>query len=329
MKIGILGCGNWGSVFGIIQHNNGNEVKIWEYDRERAEQVEATRSNEPFLKGHKIPAGIHITSDIDNVLSGTDLTVFAIPSQVLGSVVKSIREHTLVSKYYLSLTKGIEIATLRRPSEIIGELEAAKNRTYVLSGPCIANEIIRNEPTAVVLVGPDQAAAQELQGRLSTENFRIYQGDDIVGVELGAAIKNVIAIGCGISDGLGFGTNTKGALITRAVIEMQRIGVKMGARARTFWGLSGFGDLVTTAFSEESRNHILGKKVGKGKTLEQARREMIMVAVGAPTAKAIKIIAEQHRIDMPICDAVHSILYHEEAPKKAIRDLMSRPLRIE
>ena len=329
MKIGILGCGNWGSVFGIIQHKKGHEVKIWEYDEKRAAQVEATRSNEPFLHGHEMPAGIHIGSVMDDVLSDADLTVFAIPSQVLGSVVKSVKEHTTTSKYYLSLTKGIEITTLRRPSEIIGELEGARGRTYVLSGPCIANEIIRSEPTAVVLVGPDPNAAQELQIQLSTENFRIYQGDDVVGVELGAAIKNVIAIGCGISDGLGFGTNAKGALITRAVVEMQRIGVKMGAKARTFWGLSGFGDLVTTAFSEESRNHILGEKIGMGKTLEQARGEMVMVAEGAPTTKAIKIIAEQHRIDMPICDAVYAILYNDEAPKKAIRDLMSRPLRFE
>jgi glycerol-3-phosphate dehydrogenase (NAD(P)+) len=329
MKIGILGCGNWGSVFGIIQHNNGHEVKIWEYDEERATKVEATRINEPYLSGYKLPSGIHIGSKMDDVLSGVDLTVFAIPSQVLGSVIETARKCTITSKYYLSLTKGIEISTLRRPSEIIGALGAAKNKTYVLSGPCIANEIVRNEPTAVVLVGPDQSATQELQNQLSTENFRIYQGDDVVGVELGAAIKNVIAIGCGISDGLGFGNNAKGALITRAVVEMQRIGVKMGAKPRTFWGLSGFGDLVTTAFSEESRNHTLGMKMGKGKTLEQARREMIMVAEGAPTAKAIKIIAEKHHIDMPICDAVYSILYHGETPKKAIRDLMSRPLRFE
>jgi glycerol-3-phosphate dehydrogenase (NAD(P)+) len=329
MKIGILGCGNWGSVFGIMQHNNGHEVKIWEYDKERAEHVEATRNNEPFLVGQNIPAGIHVRSNINDVLSDVDLTVFAIPSQVLSSVIKAINASVPTSKYYLSLTKGIEIKTLRRPSEIIGDLDAARNRTYVLSGPCIANEIIRNEPTAVVLVGPDQAAAQKLQHQLSTDNFRIYQGDDIIGVELGAAIKNVMAIGCGISDGLGFGTNAKGALITRGIVEMQRIGVQMGAKARTFWGLSGFGDLVTTAFSEESRNHILGKKIGTGKNLDQASREMTMVAEGAPTAKAVNIIADRHRIDTPICEAVYSILYQKEAPKKAIRDLMSRPLKYE
>ncbi len=329
MKIGILGCGNWGSVFGIIQHNKGHEVKIWEYNRERAKQVQETRNNEPFLVGHSMPAGIKIYSGIEDVLSDVELAVFAIPSQVLSSVIKLMKTNVSSSEYYLSLTKGIEIQTLRRPSEIIGELDAARDRTYVLSGPCIANEIIRDEPTAVVLVGPDPAGTKELQKQLSTDHFRIYEGDDITGVELGAAIKNVMAIGCGISDGLGFGNNAKGALITRGIVEMQRMGVKMGARARTFWGLSGFGDLVTTAFSDESRNHTLGKKIGKGKTLDQATSEMVMVAEGAPTTRAVKKIADQHGIDMPICEAVYSILYQNEAPNKAIQDLMSRPLKHE
>jgi len=329
MRLGILGCGNWGSVFGIIQHGRGHNVKIWEYDKERAQKVKETRSNEPFLKGHLIPEEIEVDSEIENVVSDVDLIVFAIPSQVLSSVIESIKNIESASKYYLSLTKGIEIKTLRRPSEIINELGPAKDKIYVLSGPCIANEIIRNEPTAVVLVGSNQTGTRELQQELSTQNFRIYQGDDIIGVELGAAIKNVMAIGCGISDGLGFGSNAKGALITRGTVEMQRIGVEMGAQARTFWGLSGFGDLVTTAFSEESRNHILGKKIGGGKNLAQASREMVMVAEGAPTAKAVKIMAQRHNIEMPICEAVYSILYQNEAPEKAIHDLMSRPLKYE
>ncbi|KPK63082.1 hypothetical protein AMJ83_08405 [candidate division WOR_3 bacterium SM23_42] len=329
MKIGILGCGNWGSVFGIMQHRNGHQVKIWEYDQERAQCVKDTRNNEPFLIGHELPAEIQIDWNIENTLCDVDLLVFAVPSQVLSGVIETLKKKKLSSKYYLSLTKGIEIKTLRRPSEIIGELRDAENRVFVLSGPCIANEIIRNEPTAVVLVGQDQTGTKELQHQLSTETFRVYQGDDIMGVELGAAIKNVIAIGCGISDGLGFGNNAKGALITRGIVEMQRLGVKLGAQARTFRGLSGFGDLVTTSFSEESRNHKLGKKIGAGTNLEQASREMVMVAEGAPTAKAVKILADRHRIEMPICNAVYDIIYEGETPIKAIRNLMSRPLRYE
>lgn len=329
MKLGILGCGNWGSVFGIIQHGNGHTVKIWEFNEERARKVQATRNNEPFLIAHRLPTDILVDWNIANVLSDVDLVVFAVPSQVLSSVVETAKGIKPQTEYYLNLTKGIEIKSLRRPSEMISELPDAKSKTYVLSGPCIANEIIRNEPTAVVLVGSDDTGTRELQRALSTEYFRVYQGDDITGVELGAAIKNVIAIGCGISDGLGFGNNAKGALITRGIVEMQRIGVEMGAKARTFWGLSGFGDLVTTSFSEESRNHILGKKIGAGKHLEQAIQEMVMVAEGAPTAKAIKILADRHKIEMPICEAVYNILYRDEVPKVAIHNLMSRPLKYE
>jgi glycerol-3-phosphate dehydrogenase (NAD(P)+) len=329
MRIGILGCGNWGSVFGIMQHNNGHQVRIWEYNKARSEQVRITRSNEPFLVGHRIPDDIEIHWDIERVITDVDLIVTAIPSQVLRSVIEKMKKCDLHNQYYLSLTKGIEVDTLSRPSEIIGELKATKGKIYVLSGPCIANEIIRKEPTAVVIVGSDVNGTSELQAALSTDYFRIYQSDDIIGVELGAAIKNVIAIGCGISDGLGFGTNAKGALITRAIVEMQRLGVKIGARGRTFWGLSGFGDLVTTAFSEESRNHTLGKKIGSGKSFTQASREMIMVAEGAPTAKAVRKLSTQYSVEMPICEAVHNILYEEETPRTAIGSLMRRPLKNE
>ncbi len=329
MNIAILGCGNWGSVFGIMQHGNGHAVRIWEYDRKRCERVRATRNNEPFLKGHLLPGEIDVHWDIGRVTDGADLIVSAIPAQVLRTVVESMKKCDLHSTYYLSLTKGIEIETLCRPSEIMEGAKQAQGRIYVLSGPCIANEIVRKEPTAVVIVGPDPGGARELQTALSTEYFRIYQSDDAVGVELGAAIKNVIAIGCGISDGLGFGANAKGALITRAIVEMQRIGVCMGAKERTFWGLSGFGDLVTTAFSEESRNHILGKKVGQGMSLAQASAEMIMVAEGAATAVAVHELAKRHGIEMPICEVVYGILHRNESPAAVLSNLMRRPLKCE
>lgn len=329
MKIGILGCGNWGSVFGIMQHNNHHQVKIWEYDKERCRHVAATRDNKPFLIGQRIPEAIELHWNIEPVITGADLIVFVVPSQALRGVVDLMRGSEIGCEYFLSLTKGIEIGTLRRPSEIIMELAGARGRVSVLSGPCIANELIRKEPAAVVIVGPGPGAVHELQAALSTAYFRIYEGDDLIGVELGAALKNVIAIGCGMSDGLGFGTNAKGALISRGIVEIQRLGVKMGARARTFWGLSGLGDLVTTAFSDESRNHVLGRKIGAGKTLAQASREMIMVAEGAPTARAVMSMAERHDIDMPICKAVYDILYKNKPPKTAISDLMNRPLKHE
>lgn len=329
MKIGILGCGNWGSVFAIMQHRNGHAIKIWEYNKDRACYVNEMRNNEPFLIGYKIPEKILIDWNIEKVLSEVDVVVFAIPSQVLSGVIETVKGSTKSSDYYLSLVKGIDTKTLKRPSEIIDQLPQAQGKVYVLSGPCIANEIIRGEPTAAVLVGPNRAGAKELQFQLSTDNFRIYHGSDIVGVELGAALKNVIALACGISDGLGFGSNAKGALIARGIVEIQRLGVKMSADAKTFWGLSGLGDLVTTSFSEESRNHKLGRKIGEGKTLEQARSEMVMVAEGVPTVQAVKKLADQYHIDMPICEVVYEILYHRKSPKEGIKDLMTRPLKHE
>ncbi len=329
MKLSILGCGNWGSVFAIIQHRNGHRVKIWEFERERAEHIQKTRNNEPFIIGYDIPADIVVHWDIETILDDTDVVVFAIPSQVLAYVIERMMDIESTAKYYLSLTKGIDVKSLKRPSEIIGQLPHAENRVYVLSGPSIANEIIRGEPTAVVMVGPKPSGTQELQRQLTTDYFRIYQSDDVIGVELSAAIKNIIALGCGISDGLGFGSNAKGALITRGIVEMQRLGIKMGAQAKTFWGLSGLGDLVTTSFSEESRNHKFGRMIGEGKGVEQITEEMVMVAEGVPTSKAVKLLAHRYKIDMPICGVVYKILFESKSPKQAIKDLMSRPLKYE
>ncbi|UCC12474.1 MAG: NAD(P)-dependent glycerol-3-phosphate dehydrogenase [candidate division WOR-3 bacterium] len=329
MKLGILGCGNWGSVFGILQYRNNHKVSIWEFDRERAERVISTRDNAPFLHGNPIPEEIEVHWDIEKVISGADLVVCALPCQVIPDVIKKLKNYSVRNAYYLSLSKGIHIESLLRPSEIIDQLVAPEHRTYVLSGPCIANEIIRGEPTAVVLVGHDQEGAHLLQHELATDLLRIYQGEDIVGVELGAAIKNVIALGCGMSDGLGFGNNAKGALITRGIVEIQRLGVKMGAQGKTFWGLSGLGDLVTTSFSEESRNHTFGKKIGEGMTVEQIRKEMVMVSEGVPTAQAIMKLAEKHHVSMPICEVVYDILYHKKSCTRAIQELMTRPLKNE
>jgi glycerol-3-phosphate dehydrogenase (NAD(P)+) len=329
MKIGILGCGNWGSVFGIMQYHNGHIIKIWEYDRERARMVTETRNNGPFLVGYTIPDEIVIDWNIDNVLSDVDIVIFAIPSQVLSGVIDTMKNVRASSDYYVSLVKGIEVKTLRRPSEIINQLPQARGKIYVLSGPCIANEIIRGEPTAAVLVGSDRAGVQALQRHLTTDIFRIYQGSDIIGVEFGAALKNIIALACGVSDGLGFGSNAKGALIARGIVEIQRLGVKMGADEKTFWGLSGLGDLVTTSFSEESRNHTLGRKIGEGKMLEQVRSEMVMIAEGVSTAEAVKNLADRYHIDVPICEVVYEILFHKKSPQEGIRDLMARPLKHE
>jgi len=329
MRLSILGCGNWGSVFGIMQHLNGHSVRIWEFDRQRAEYIARTRDNTPFLVGQKIPQEIFIHWDIEKVMLDAQVVIFAVPSQTILSVVDRLTKTHINDAYYLSLTKGIDIGTLKRPSEIINSLSSAKNRVYVLSGPSIANEIIRGEPTAVVLVGPETEGSTMLQHELASNHFRIYLGDDITGVELGAAIKNVIAVGCGISAGLGFGKNAKGALLARGIVEMQRLGTKLGAKAKTFWGLSGLGDMVTTSFSEESRNHKFGKCLGAGMSMAEIEAEMVMVAEGVPTSKAIMVLSKRHGIEMPICEVVYSILFENKPPREGLRDLMTRPLKNE
>jgi glycerol-3-phosphate dehydrogenase (NAD(P)+) len=329
MKLSILGCGNWGSVFGIMQHWNGHTVKIWEFDKERAEYIAQTRDNAPFLINQKIPEEIFVHWNIEKIMVDAEVVVFAVPSQTVSSVVDSLTKINTRDAYYLSLTKGIDINTLKRPSEIINLLASAKNRVYVLSGPSIANEIIRKEPTAVVLVGPDPEGTMMLQHEFASDHFRIYLGDDITGVELGAAIKNVIAVGCGISAGLGFGKNAKGALLARGIVEMQRLGVKLGAKAKTFWGLSGLGDMVTTSFSDESRNHRFGKCIGAGMSMAEIEAEMVMVAEGVPTSKAIMLLSNKYDIEMPICEVVYSILFEKKPPKQGLRDLMTRPLKNE
>lgn len=329
MKLSILGCGNWGSVFGIIQQRNGHRVSLWEFDRTRAQCIKRTRSNWPFLKKLKIPRAIKIHWDLERALSHADLVISALPAQVLRNVLMEIMKLRKTNPAYLSLTKGIEIKTLKRPSEVIDEWLKPKRGTYVLSGPCIANEIIRGEPTAAVIVGPQKTAVKEFQHALTTNTFRIYAGSDTIGVELGGALKNVIALGCGISDGLGYGNNAKGALITRGVVEIQRLGVKLGAEPRTFWGLSGLGDLVTTSFSEESRNHTFGKYLGEGKSVSKIMQHMVMIAEGVPTALATMKLRKKHRVEMPICHVVHSILSRHISPQQGIRKLMTRPLKYE
>jgi glycerol-3-phosphate dehydrogenase (NAD(P)+) len=327
MEIAILGCGNWGSVFGIVQSRNGHKVRIWEFDRPRALRVQKTRNNAPFLKGCKIPAGIRIDPDLPETIRDADLVVFCLPCQFLPAVLSRIRRSGIRNPRYLSLIKGIDVRTLALPSQTIGRSLRAANRVYVLSGPSIANEIVRNEPTAVVIVGPDPAVAQALQHELATENFRIYRGTDKIGVELAGAAKNVLAIACGISDGLGFGANARGTLCARGLSELRRLAVRMGGRSETLWGLAGTGDLVTTASSEESRNHRVGRMLGEGLTTAQIRIKIVMVAEGLTTARAVHQLAARFRIEMPICETVYKIIYENMDARQGLRTLMTRPLK--
>ncbi|MEO0094921.1 MAG: NAD(P)H-dependent glycerol-3-phosphate dehydrogenase [candidate division WOR-3 bacterium] len=328
MNIAILGCGNWGSVFGIMQYKNGHSVKIWEFDKKRAKKVQKTRDNSPFLLKYKIPDSVLIDWRLENVLKNCDLVVLAVPCQTLRSVLIEMKKIKIKTKEFLSLIKGIDIKTLQLPSGIIKN-RFPESQCFVLSGPSIANEIMRNEPTAVVLAGNDLDRAKKLQSEIATENFRIYISDDVIGVELGGAVKNVLALACGISDGLGFGSNAKGALISRGILEIQRLGSKMGANPKTFYGLSGLGDLITTSFSEESRNHLFGKMLGMGKSVKEIKKDFLMVAEGVPTARAVMKLAKKYNVEMPISKVVYEIIYKRKSPLQGLKSLMIRPLKCE
>ncbi len=322
--IAILGDGGWGTTLAILLHNKGLPVTLWGAFENYTRQINRSRINKRFLPGIRIPSGIIITSDLKVALTGKDIIIFAIPSQYMRGVLKKIKMIDYPPKaIYLSVTKGIEIASLKRMSEIIKD-ELGNLKLAVLSGPTIAHELAKRLPTTAVISSPDKALRKKLQGIFGTPVFRIYTNDDIVGVELGGSLKNVIAIACGISDGLGFGTNTKAALLSRGLCEISRLGEAMGAKKKTFSGLSGLGDLVTTCISPYSRNRFVGEQIARGKTLQEIKSRMQMVAEGVPTANSAYELSLKYKVDMPITKEIYLVLYKNKKPRKAVEYLMAR-----
>ncbi|MCX7661366.1 MAG: NAD(P)-dependent glycerol-3-phosphate dehydrogenase, partial [Candidatus Omnitrophica bacterium] len=267
MKIAILGDGGWGTTLAIHLFNKSFKVCLWSAFKEYALILDRKRVNPRYLPGIEIPRGIQVTSDLKEAVLEKDLLVLAIPSPYLRKILKKLKNiKEARTKIYLSVIKGIENKTLKRVSEVIYD-ELGKVKLAVLSGPTIAYEVAKGLPTTAVIASRDRNLRKELQRIFMNKNFRIYTNDDVVGVELGGSLKNVIAIACGVSDGLGFGTNAKAALLARGLVEITRLGVKLGAKPQTFNGISGLGDLVTTCISPYSRNRFVGEQIGKGKTL--------------------------------------------------------------
>ena len=322
--IAVLGDGGWGTTLAVLLSHKGFNTSLWGAFPDYASYLDKKRVNTKFLPGVRIPRQIMITHDLSAAVDGRDLIIVAIPSQYLRSVLGKLKNSVYPrNAIYLSVTKGIEIKTLKRISELIKE-ELNVTKVAVLSGPTIAWEVAKGIPTTAVVASSNVAIRKYLQAVFMTDRFRIYTNSDITGVELGGSLKNVIAIACGISDGLGFGTNTKAALLARGLAEITRLGKAMGARASTFSGISGLGDLVTTCVSTHSRNRFVGEQIGKGKTLNQIRSHMEMVAEGVPTAKSAYELSLKYKVDMPITKEVYSVLYNNKSPIKAVRDLMSR-----
>ncbi|MBU1124610.1 MAG: NAD(P)-dependent glycerol-3-phosphate dehydrogenase [Candidatus Omnitrophica bacterium] len=329
LNITILGDGGWGTTLAILLHQKGFPVTIWGAFPEYIEFLREKRINKKFLPGIKIPGGITLTSNLHAALDNTQVIILAAPSQHVRSVLRKVKSCNYPRQgMYVSVTKGIEIRSSKRISEIIAE-ELGKVAIAVLSGPTIAQEVTQGIPTTAVIASAKPTVGKFLQNIFMTERFRVYTNNDIIGVELGGSLKNIIAIACGISDGLGFGTNTKAALLSRGLAEIARLGHAMGAQHNTFSGISGLGDLVTTCISPYSRNRYVGHQIGKGKTLKQIESRMQMVAEGVPTTKSAYNLSRKYGIQMPITKEVYQVLYKNKSPLVAVKDLMTREKRKE
>jgi len=324
MRCAVLGAGNWGSIFGMMIRELGNEVVLWEYDRDRAKRLAQTRDNRPFLEGSLIPEDILVTSDLERALEKADVIILAIPSQTVAGWVGSLP----TDKSILSLVKGIDYKRRKTTSQILNE-RIDSERIAVLAGPSIANEVFYHHPTTVVIASTSEKLAQFFQKNFSSQYFRIYTSTDVIGIEIGGAYKNTLAIGCGICDGLGYGSNAKAALITRGLSEMKRFAVAFGGRGETIFGLAGLGDLITTAFSPHSRNRRFGAEIGRGKDPEQIAKEMVMVAEGYYSTPAIVAMAEEAGINLPIAQAIFEVIVNKTQPLDLVKGLMLRPLRPE
>lgn len=327
-RTAIVGSGGWGTALALLWSKQENEITLWGHDPKRAERVRSTRENPEYLPGVKLPESITVTSDIADC-AGADLIVFVTPSTALRSVATRLRASLSGSKVVLlSGTKGIEHGTGMRMSQILEEI-FPQNTVAVISGPNLAVEVSRDLPTATVLGCPVAECAEELQRRLGSERFRIYSSDETIGIELGGALKNVFAIPAGVSDGFGLGDNSKAALVTRSLAELVRLGTAMGGNPRTFYGLSGAGDLIATCFSQHSRNRRVGEKLGRGETLEHILAGTHMVVEGIPTSKSAYECARKLGIDTPIIDQIYSVLYEGKRPDQAMQELLGRDQKAE
>ena len=327
-KIAVIGDGGWGTAVALLLAEKGYGVTLWGAFPDYTALLNQKRVNEKFLPGVKIPASVRLTSDIGEI-ADSSLFVIAVPTKYLRKVLSGFRGKTGKIKA-ISLTKGIEADTLKRPAEIISEILDI-DRLAVLSGPSISFEVARKFPTTVVASADDAGFRQEVQETFNNAsyNFRVYTSGDTVGVELGGALKNIIAIAAGISDGMGFGANSKAAILTRGLVEITRLGVKMGAGKETFFGLSGLGDLATTCMSSHSRNRWLGEEIGKGRKLKEVLKETEMIIEGVNTAKSARDLAGKMKTEMPITEKIYQVLHEDKEPKEALRELMARALKAE
>ncbi|MBZ0167056.1 MAG: NAD(P)-dependent glycerol-3-phosphate dehydrogenase, partial [Candidatus Omnitrophica bacterium] len=322
--------GSWGTTLAVHLAYNNYPVHLWGPFPQYVRQIRKNRYNSKFLPGIRLPKLVNPEDNLSEALSNCEIIVFAIPSKYALSVLRQMKKTRVdfKDKLIISVTKGFDHESLLRMSQLI-ERELQRNNIAVLSGPTIALEVARKIPSSAVVACKNLSTAKKLQAIFHSETFRIYTNSDVIGVELGGSLKNVIALACGLCDGLGYGSNTKAAILTRGLAEISRLGKAMGARAKTFAGLTGLGDLVTTCSSPDSRNRTVGELLGQGKSLERILKSMDMVAEGVETAKSAYKLAQQFDIEMPITEEVYNIIYKGKKPADAVMELMTRKSKSE
>lgn len=322
-KMCVLGAGSWGTALALVLAENGNEVVLWTLDENQKEIINKERSNEKYLPGISIHKNIEATCNIEYAVKDAELIVLSVPSQAIRGVCKKISSFVSSKQILVNVAKGLEKSTGLRMSEVVlDEIEQAK--FVVLSGPSHAEEVALGLPTTITVASAEIEDALKVQGIFINKNFRVYTNTDIIGVELGGTLKNIIAFGAGICDGVGYGDNTKSALITRGLAEIKRLGTALGANAETFSGLSGIGDLIVTCTSQHSRNRKAGMLIGQGKTLEETLEEVQMVVEGIVATEVAYNLSKKVGVEMPITEAIYSVLHKGVSPGDAVEELMSR-----
>lgn len=335
MKIAVLGAGSWGTALAILLSEKGHIVRMWGHSKEHVDKLILERENKKYLNGIPFPSTLFPVHELEVAITGCRLVLVVVPSQYLRDVFTRAAKFIESGTRIVSAVKGIENTTLKTMSQVIGDLVYTKDEENssveigVLSGPSFAEEVARGVPTAVTLGFKNIGTAKDLQKSIATDHFRIYASRDVIGLEISGAMKNIVAIAAGVCDGLGYGQNTRAALITRGLVEMKRLGMAMGAESATFSGLSGLGDLVLTCTGDLSRNRTVGLKLGQGKSLKEITGEMTMVAEGISNTRSIYDLAKKLEIEMPILEQIYGILYKGNKCSEAVKNLLQRELKEE
>jgi len=323
MKIGVIGAGSWGLALAGLLIDNGHEVKAWTRNSDEATEINEKHELKRYLPGIKFSEKLKAHTDMAEVVNGTEMIVLAVPSVAVRNCSKMLKAH-LEKQIVVNVAKGIEAGSLKRLSEVIREEIGVENEIAVLSGPSHAEEVAKRMPTVVAVAADKEDVRNKVSDIFMNQYFRVYPNSDMLGVEIGGAVKNVIALCAGASDGLGFGDNTKAGLITRGLAEILRLGLAMGGKPETFYGLTGIGDLVVTCASQHSRNHRAGELIGKGYSLEEALKEVHMVVEGVNAAKSIQELGKQYQVELPITEQACKVLFEGKSPKEAVLELMGR-----